>query len=75
MDTRTPEHQMAQFMLDVGTRPRPALWSPGLQREYADALNVALRALVDQARGGDEFVSGSDLEVRVGALVLDRVGR
>lgn len=66
---------MAQFMLNVGTRPRPALWSPGLQREYADALNEALRGLVDQARGDDQFVSGHDLEVRVGSLVLDRVGR
>jgi len=33
----------------------------------------ALQALVDEARADDEWVSGNDLLVRVGALVLDRL--
>lgn len=32
-----------------------------------------LRAIVEQARGGDDWVSGHDLIVRVGAIVLDRL--
>jgi hypothetical protein len=40
------------------------------QRE-SEAVLAALRRIVEQARGDDEWVSGHDLIVRVGAIVLD----
>ena len=38
-----------------------------------DTERDALQALVDEARADDEWVSGNDLLIRVGALVLDRL--
>jgi hypothetical protein len=41
---------------------------------YAGLLDAALRAFIAKARGGDEWVSGHDLCVRVGAYVTEAVG-
>lgn len=71
-DSRSPAHCLAQSLLDQDVRVRPSLWTDAREAEYGAALTEGLRAIIDQASGG-EWVSGSDLEVRVGAIVLEYV--
>jgi hypothetical protein len=39
-----------------------------------EATKRILERVVEAARGGDEWVSGHDLEVRIGAIVMRTVG-
>jgi hypothetical protein len=74
MDKRTPEHRLAQTLLDLNVRVSPALATPKTLQPYGAALDEALRAIVEQARGDDDWVSGNDLLIRIGAVVRDRLG-
>jgi hypothetical protein len=62
----------AHYILDAidGYAVGAGLMPPAAQ----GAVDAALREIVSEARGGDEWVSGHDLTVRVGAIVLDRLG-
>jgi hypothetical protein len=50
-----------------------AVRSPQSEDYEEGKLRAELQSLVDEARADDEWVSGNDLLVRVGAIVLDRL--
>lgn len=70
---RSPEHVMAQTLLDRCVRPAPAYWTEALEADYGAALDAALCEIVTQARSGDRWMGDNDLVVRIGAIILDRV--